>query len=92
MHPNNGEGKGTQEERGRSSIDSCMSIELRPLFALQSISVPFDGMDAVDGIKQKMGRLLLPGHLEECVLDYFARGVPRYTGRFPIVLIDKTHR
>jgi hypothetical protein len=58
----------------------------------RAVRVPFDGMDAVDGIKQKMGRLLLPGQLEACVLDYFARGVPRYTGRFAIVLVDKTHR
>jgi hypothetical protein len=40
----------------------------------------------------KMGRLLLPGQLEACVLDYFARGVRRHTGPYPIVLVDKTHR
>src|SRR5262249_46013800 len=39
-----------------------------------------------------MGRLLLPCQLEAYVLDYFARGVRRYTGRFPIVVVDKTPR
>jgi hypothetical protein len=58
----------------------------------ETVRVAFDGIQAIDGVKQKMGRLLLPGHLEACVLDQFARGVPRYTGRFAIVLVDKSHR
>src|SRR5262249_35130412 len=40
----------------------------------------------------QMVQLLLPGQLEACVLDYFARGVRRYTGRFPIVFVYKTPR
>src|SRR5262249_54632118 len=58
----------------------------------QNGSGPLEGMAAVDGIKQKMCRLFLPGQLEACVLDYFACGVLRYTRRFAIVLVDKTHR
>ena len=72
--------KGYEYGPGRHVLAQPRKIMLNVPFC-----VPFCG-------RLKIGRLLLPGQLEECVLDYFARSVLRYTGPYPIVLVDKTHR
>src|SRR5262249_42704761 len=72
-----------QKEEKKSSTETVRALTLE---AIQR----FGGRPCAS--TSEVGRLLQPGQLEQCVLDYSARGIPRYTGRFPIVVVDKTPR